>query len=202
MDLINPFADKTMSQQMSDIETSGVSLDAQVRLEILLLCLEGAKDFFESFLTIPASEYRSLSLIQWNALIFATMVLYKLSIGLASFPEWNPEVARNSVPLEDYLETCCQLMSVAFRNSVPDRLEQGQDLFSLLGPIWSNVRESYLRLRQMSWVEAVTDLSKAHLTSFAELPSSGSSFPSQPSVHHRCPAFSFWNRKTSSSISK
>lgn len=199
MDLINPFVDKNLSQDIGVSNISEPSLGMQLRLEILLPCLGGAKDFFQSFLTIPASEYQSLSMIQWNALIFATMVLYKLSIGLASIPEWDPEVARVSVPLETYLETCCQLMSAATSNCVPGRWDHGQDFFSSMAPIWGNVKDTYLRLRQMPWDQAVTDRGKVHATSFPGIAPSGRSSPSQTSVHHRCPAFSFWGRKSSSS---
>ena len=199
MDLINPFVDKTLSQREVNDKTPDASLNPQVRLQILSLCLNGAKDFFQSFLTIPASEYRSMSMVQWNALIFATMVLYKLSIGMASIPEWNPEVARTSVPLETYLEICCQRMSAATSQRIPDGWEQGQDLFSMMGPIWKNVKDTYLRLRQMSWNEAIADLGKVHATSFPEMSASGQRFPSHTTVRHRCPAFSFWASKQSRS---
>lgn len=185
---------------MGNDKTSDESLNAHIKLEILVLCLNGAKDFFQSFLTIPASEYQSVSMIQWNALIFATMVLYKLSIGMASIPEWNPEVAQSSVPLETYLETCCQRMSAATSYpSVSEGWEQRQDFFSLMSPIWRNVKDTYLRLRQMSWAEAVADVGKVHATSFPNMSASGESSPSRTTVHHRCPAFSFWTRRQSRS---
>ena len=196
MDLINPFVDKNLSQDIGVCSISEASLGMPLRLEVLLLCLEGAKDFFQSFLTIPASEYHALSMIQWNALIFATMVLYKLSIGLASIPEWDPEVARGSVPLETYLETCCHLMSAATSNCVPAQCEDGPDFFSLMAPIWGNVKDTYSRLRQMPWDQAVADQGEVHATSFPGIARPGRSVPSQTSVPHRCPAFSFWGRKS------
>ena len=189
MDLINPFADKTLSRQQDVINPSGASLNAQVRHEILVLCLKSTKDFFESFMTIPASEYNLISFVQWNALIFATMVLYRLSLGLASIPEWNPEIARSSVPLETYLDHCCQLMSAATSTNELDDGKRRNDLFSLMAPIWNNVRDTYLRLRDLPWDEAVADQGKVHATNF---PSHHTSVP------RRCPALALWSRKGSS----
>ena len=123
-------------------------------------------------------------MIQWGSPIFATMVLYKLSIGVASIPEWNPEIARSFVPLETYLETCCQLMSDATSTSASDHGEQGTDLFSLMASIWTNVKDSYLRLRRMPWEEAVADRGEVHAINFSGMSPSGNGFSSYAAARH------------------
>lgn len=209
MDMINPFADKEQAlfddldfKTQNNITDSCSFLIHSPRLEVLVRCLQGAKDFLDSFLTIPATEYCLLSAVQWYALIYATVIVYKLSAGLRSIPEWDVRVAREAAPLETYLETCCQRMEIAAasRNSTTDDEAGGNDLFSLMGPIWRNVKQTFERLKQLPQEESARDTEKVHETSFSGKSVISKDQNAQPSLppkrfEHRCPAYPFWKHQ-------
>lgn len=187
MDLINPFRKK---EQKAAAVTGSKSCPstASVRLDVLLLCLEATKGFCESFVTISVEEYRNLSYIQWSALVFTTVILYKLSIGVAHLPEWDARVARASIDIEQFLETlCARILSV----SHPDAgTLDSADLFSMMGLIFANVKQTYDRLKCLPQAHSVTDINPVHATRFPN--SSISQLPLSTKYQHPCPAFQFW----------
>jgi hypothetical protein len=192
MDLINPFSKIAHASESRTVSASG-SFSSSIRLDVLLACLEATKQFCEAFLAIPAAEYRHMSFIQWSGLICATVVLYKLSIGLPQVPEWDVRVARNAISIEVFLETLCSRMrSVAQSDSAT--LEKA-DLFSMMGPIFRNVKRTYDRLKQLTQSQSANDTNPVHATSFP-MASVNVASPLK-TYQHPCPAFPFWKSQGS-----
>ena len=188
MDLVNPFS-KKLYEKESATGSTVTPIDTGIRLEVLLLCLESTKQFCERFLAIPASEYPKLCFVQWSALIFATVILYKLSIGVSHLPEWNTEVARSAIDIERYLEVLSARMGCNYAT-----LEKA-DLFSLMGPILANVKRTYDRLKLLPQSHSASDTNPVHVTDLAD--TSRGVGPVTETFQHRCPAYPFWSNKSS-----
>jgi hypothetical protein len=192
MDLINPFSKMAHGYESRTLSASG-SFISSIRLDVLLACLEAIKRFCEGFLALPAEEYRLMSFIQWSGLIYATVVLYKLSIGLPQVPEWDVRVARNAISIEVLLETLCSRM-YSVPQSTPATLEKA-DFFSMMGPIFENVKRTYDRLKQLPQSQSANDTNPVHATSF-QMASVNVASPLK-TYQHRCPAFPFWKSQGS-----
>lgn len=191
MDLINPFSKIAHRHKMTTLSTPGL-FSSSIRLDVLLVCLEATKRFCESFLTIPPEEYRQISFIQWSSLIYATVVLYKLSIGLPQVPEWDVSVARSAISIEEFLESLCTRMRTVSR---ADLATPKADLFSMMGPIFENVKRTYDRLKGLPQSQSANDTNPVHATSFAAVPKSTAA--PEKTYQHPCPAFPFWKRQDS-----
>jgi hypothetical protein len=192
MDLINPFSKQTHGFESTTVSTSG-SFSSSMRLDVLLVCLEATKRFCEGFLALPAEEYRHLSFLQWSGLICATVVLYKFSIGLSQVPEWDVRVARSALSIEVFLETLYTRMHSISRSDLAT-LEK-TDLFSMMGPIFENVKRTYDRLKELPQPQSANDTNPVHATSFPN-PSVSTTLPLK-TYQHRCPAFPFWKSQGS-----
>ena len=192
MDMINPFSKKTQASESTSVSTAG-SFSYSIRLDILLLCLEATERFCAGFLDLPAETYCQMSFIQWSALIYATVVLYKLSVGLAQVPEWDVSVARSAISLEMFLETVYTRMHSISRSDAVS-LEK-TDLFSMMGAIFENVKKTYDRLKELPQSESATDTRPVHATSFPKASPSGASPLKR--YQHRCPAFPYWKMQGS-----
>ncbi len=189
MDLINPFSKKSAYEEESATGSILAPIDTGIRLEVLLICLESTKQFCERFLAISADEYQNICFVQWSAFIFATVVLYKLSIGISHLPEWNTEVARSTFNIEVFLDVLSSRIGRCHAT-----LEQA-DLFSLMGPILANVKRTYDRLKHLPQSCSASDTSSVHVTDFSKT-SAGEPLVSQM-FQHRCPAFPFWRNQGS-----
>jgi len=187
MNLVNPFTKKTAGAVTTTSPTSE-SFISSIRLDVLLICLDATKRFCEGFLALPAEEYRHMSFIQWSGLIYATVVLYKFSLGLPQIPEWDVGVARSAVNIEMFLETLYARMHSVSRSN-PANLEK-TDLFSMMGPIFENVKRTYDRLKQLPQSQSADDTNPVHATSFQNVCVSAAS--PLKTYQHRCPAFPFW----------
>jgi hypothetical protein len=191
MDLINPFSKTAHRHDMTTLSTPA-SFSSSIRLDVLLICLEATKRFCESFLTISAEEYGQMSFIQWSGLIYATVMLYKLSIGLPQVPEWDVSVARSAISIEEFLETLSTRMHSVSR---ADLATPKTDLFSMMGPIFENVKRTYDRLKRLPQSQSANDTDTVHATSFPVAPESTAS--PVKTYQHRCPAFPFWKNQNS-----
>ncbi|KAJ5837131.1 hypothetical protein N7447_003157 [Penicillium robsamsonii] len=176
MNIVNICAPK-MQQKMDPFRHStSSSSTSQIRLEVLFLCLKSAGQVARNFLSIPVSEYGSLSYIQWSGIIYAITLIYRLTVGIPQLPDWDVRVARTTVDFGFILDALCsRFNSVALRGHVV--LENG-DLFSMMGPIFGNIKQTYDRLKQLPQNDSADDSRPVHATSF---------LPSAPTPQHPCP---------------
>ena len=198
MDLINPFVDQTLVESsLSDLHLSGplpsttFSADhapsnsssttprtipiSLLRQDIIIRCLHATNSFFATFLSIPSCEYASLSTVLWFSLIYATVILYKLSIGIRSIPDWDIEIARKVAPILVYLERLDGRMAEVEREMemTGEGGQEGEgkgqgrkDLFSLMRPIWASVADTYKRLSALSQDDSAWDDAVVHPLTF------------------------------------
>lgn len=201
INLINPFAYRRPPEPTGN-DTADMQ-DASARILVLRYCLEAAKDYFETFLTIPASQYQLLASVQWYSLIYATIVVYKLSLGLPKVPEWDIAIARSFAPLDVYLDTCIERMKIACSPSGADfsaYATDRHDLFSLLVPIWESVRATFHELSRLPEEQSAIIGGAAHETRFFDMAISAKRgngprlYGGLPqNLGHRCPAYPFWH---------
>ena len=173
------------------IATPEPSFTASIRLNVLFSCLEASRSYFECLLSLPAAEYRNFSFVEWGRLIYATFVLYKLSVGPSAIPEWDVQVARNTAKLEIYLESLCYRLQCLTPSKTTN--PQKSDLFSMYKMIFENVRSTYLHLKDQSI--ANVDEVQPHM-SF--------STPEKPSPKLKrgpCPAFPYMRKDAFGGIS-
>lgn len=210
-DLLSPFT--SISRMMATgapMDPMSNSIDCPSRIDILVDCLQAAVEYLDFFLTIPLSSYSLLSTSQWSALIYSIVVMYRLSIGTPRVPLWDVQVARSTVKLERYLEILCDRMQHVSQERLRAIVETSKrDLYSVMGLIFQNVRNTYERLRRLPQEKSSTDEAIVHATSFpsqvmdeAPLPQprSGPVFQQEqprPGYQNRCPALQFWNKPQS-----
>jgi hypothetical protein len=162
------------------------------QLDVLMVCLDSAKAFVESFLSFPLSEYPKLSGVQWSGLICNIFVLYMLLIGIPELPQWNVGIARDKVRLEIYLDLLCYRMQSITDSSA--EAPAGRDLFSLMGPIFANVKITYERLKKLPQRSSSIDREPVHGTTlFGDQAEVASNKLPKNSSRSRCPAFPFWS---------
>jgi hypothetical protein len=145
-------------------QSTNSSLTSQMRLEVLYLCLKSAGQLAQNFLSIPASEHASFSYIQWSALIYAITIIYRLTVGIPQLRDWDVRVARATVDFDSILGAFCS----RFNDRSPcDQvtLDNG-DLFSMMGSIFENIRQSYDRLKHLPQDDSAGDTTPVHGTSF------------------------------------
>jgi hypothetical protein len=136
--------------------------DEEMAIIILKHCLQAIKDLFETFFTIPASEYPLLSSHQWMAVGHAVLLLYKLSLGIARVPGWDVQIAWTTAPFGEYMEQCCKSMAFAHRVVCADTSNQTgprKDLYSLQAAIWQDVLDEFLRKKDLPWEERTVSTS-------------------------------------------
>lgn len=156
------------------------------QLDVMMGCLDSAKCYVESFLSCPLSEYPKLAVAQWWGLIGAVYILYVLSIGTPQLPLWDVCVTRDKVRLEIYLDLLCYRMQSITGSTT--EAPAGRDLFSLMCPIFANVKTSYERLKKLPQTASSVDNGPVHGTSFE-----GEVKPCNKRVKPgRCPAFPYW----------
>ncbi|KAJ5382640.1 hypothetical protein N7517_000551, partial [Penicillium concentricum] len=146
----------------------------------LVKCVSSTKEYLDLFLAIPAAEHTSLPFSAWYQLILAVFVLYRLSVGLSEVPEWNREIAHQSVDLQEYLDT---LLSHLQAINPPDRQIPTKSLFSMLPEIIGSVKNSYALAKENI---AQVDSHRAH----HEFGASKHTASSAQRLH-RCPALRY-----------
>ena len=201
LDMVNPLAKRNLNSTRGPSETGPSHFKASTRLEVLLLCFEAAKNFCETFLTLPESEYRQISFIQWTNLICATVTVYRLSVGLLSISEWDVRFARHSFDLDHFFTSLVKRVNrvilddesqkpttkIATTPLPPDQQSASPTrLFTMLPSIYENVQQTWDRLKQLPQDESAKDTAQVHQTEFPP-----------PAVvnkktSRRCPAHSFW----------
>lgn len=151
----------------------------------LVKCVSSAKEYLDLFLAVPAAEHTSLPISAWYQVILAVFVLYRLSVGLSEVPEWNGEIAQESVDLQEYLDTL--LSNLQAIKPPPDRQIPAKSLFSTLPEILGSVKDSYALAKES--LAQVRDSNRAHHKLGAS-----KTIASSVRGPHRCPALRYSNR--------
>ncbi|KAJ5201567.1 uncharacterized protein N7498_006230 [Penicillium cinerascens] len=181
MDLVNISATKMRPKTESLKDSTSLSFTSQIRLEVLFLCLKSAGQLAQSFLSIPTSEYGRLSYIQWSGMIYAITIIYRLTVGIPQLRDWDVRVARKTIDLDCVLDAFCRRFKSV---SLCDHATlENRDLFSMMGSIFENIKQTYDRLKQLPQNVSADDASPVHATSF---------LASTREYQHPCPTFQTW----------
>jgi hypothetical protein len=208
-DLLSPFT--SISRLMATggpTDQTSCAIDSPSRIDILLDCLASATAYLDLWLTIPIGTYPFLATSQWSGFIYSTVIIYRLSIGTPRVPLWDVQVARETVKLERYLEVMCERMQEATRERLKAIVgTHNRDLYSVMGLVLQNVRNTYNRLRMLPQSLSSMDEEPVHATTFPDdesslpVPRPGPIFETdQPRAGYqsRCPALQFWSTPVSS----
>lgn len=186
MDLLNPCVDGAAAGSEKEI-----SLTAS-RRHYLTYCLQSATKVYETFLSLPYEQYSKLSVLQWWAIVCNTAYLYRLCLGIPQLPEWEVTEAREAAKLEIYLDLLCYRLTSATGSTLERPM--GRDLYSLLCPIFTNVKRSYERLKKLPKTVSANDKQPVHANAFADAQGASRPVP-KPATHpSRCPAFRYASR--------
>ena len=180
MDTINP----CLQNIPRSLEASPAS-----QVPVLKVCLEASKSFVETFLSFPLSEYSKLSGSQWWGLVSNVVILYRLAIGTPQLPHWDVNIAREKFKLEIYLE----LLSYRVQGATECAVEapRGRDMFSLMGAILANVKDTYERLKKLPQAASSMDGERVHGMALDEFREKSGDAQAASLYKRRCPAFSF-----------
>ncbi|KIX99030.1 uncharacterized protein Z520_05491 [Fonsecaea multimorphosa CBS 102226] len=213
MDLLNPCLSNKCPETGSGGSHGQRSSTASSQNDILSVCLHAAVSFLETFLSLPPTEYEKLSVLQWWGLICNTAFLYRLSLGTPQLRAWNVSAARSVAKLEIYIDLLCYRLQSVTRSPTTEA-PMGRDLFSLMGPIFANVKATYERLKRLPHLSSDLHEQPAHANVFglegrdpslipvtpATAPKIASAetatkrLPKSDTHPSRCPAFKFWSR--------
>ncbi|EED15880.1 conserved hypothetical protein [Talaromyces stipitatus ATCC 10500] len=122
-------------------EDSTLSLMPPMIAGNLIKCVNSTKESIDSFLDISVAEYNSLSFPLWYQVILTLFVLYRLSVALPEVPEWNVEIAQQTVDLQAYLDTLfsrLRIIEPCLGRQIPTK-----SLFSRLYEVIGSVKASY-----------------------------------------------------------
>jgi hypothetical protein len=99
-------------KDLNSEETAALTTDrhSRWRPSILLQCLEAAKKFFQTFTSLPISEYRNMTFMDWTRLCQAFKIMSKLCCPIPSTPEWDLARARKEAQLGFIIESLCYRM--------------------------------------------------------------------------------------------
>ena len=212
--LLSPFSSiSLMMATGAPMDPMSNTIDSPSRIDILLDCLQSAMNYLDTFLTIPLTAYPLFGTSQWSGLIYSLVVVYRLSIGTPRVPLWDVQMARETVKLERYLELLCERIQQTTRERLKSIIEMNnRDIYSVMGLILQNVRNTYDRLRRLPQKESANDEQAVHATSFPDevviesghlpRPRPGPIFEQEqpkPGYQSRCPAMQFWSASDSSS---
>ncbi|KFY38402.1 hypothetical protein V495_06595 [Pseudogymnoascus sp. VKM F-4514 (FW-929)] len=155
--------------------------------DVTMVCLDSARRYVETFLSFPLSEYPKLAGPQWWGLVGSIYILYVLSVGTPQLPLWDVCVARDKTRLEIYLDLLCYRMQSITGSTT--ETPAGRDLFSLMAPIFANVKASYERLKKLPQTASSVDQEPVHGTAFE-----AEAKPCNKRIRPgRCPALPYWS---------
>jgi hypothetical protein len=112
----------------------------------LIKCVSSTKEYLDSFFALPATEQNSLPYSAWCQVVLTVFVLYRLSVGLPEVPQWDVEIAQQTVDLQEYIDKLLSHLQVI--KPLPDRQIPTKSLFSRLPEIMGSVRASYVLAKE------------------------------------------------------
>lgn len=162
----------------------------------LTTCVEALREYLDVFLAMEVSTYPHLPFEEWNRVILAFFILYRLSVNLPEVSTWDISYARLAIDLEGYL-------TQAIDRILRSRPDEGgneiasADLYSVLPEILESAKASYVLRRDHP--EQVTAGLKAHINVGTGAPfrnnASSTHNTLTSSMRVKCPATGFWARE-------
>jgi hypothetical protein len=173
-------------------ESNAATLQAQTMIVAnLSKCVDSVRDYLDCFRAMDPAIDDSLPLEEWFRFIAAFFMAYKLSVKLIEFPQWNVQLARQSLDLEKYMSIFVDRLRRDSTNS--DAVSAG-DVYSVLGDILDGARSSFILVRDGEF-ELHDDVCP-HKTFDSEVGALGSKPAAQQRpaslAQGKCPATSFW----------
>ncbi|RAH41858.1 Zn(II)2Cys6 transcription factor [Aspergillus brunneoviolaceus CBS 621.78] len=184
MGLVYCYGQRRPPSRMAQRELTILSAHPMV-ISHLTDCVSSAKDYLDIFCALPAAAQRRLPFSTWYQVVLAVFVLYRLSVGLPEVPQWNVDIARETVDLQEYTDQLLShLQGIA---PLSDRQIPTTSLFSRMPEIMQSVRTSYALAKENG--APVRDSRHAH----HDLASVNRTASSTPRLH-RCPAVRYSSR--------
>lgn len=132
----------------SGLANSTSHQSSQVTLN-LTKCVIAAKEYLDLFIAMPTDEYSKLPLATWYQAILSTMVLYRLCIGVPDVPDWNGDIAQETVNLEQHLDALnSRLQLVDGKPAAESQCPPANYLFTMFPEILESVKTSYTSAKQ------------------------------------------------------
>lgn len=152
----------------------------------LLSCIDAIKNYFDTLLAIEVTELSSLPCEEWNRLIVAFIILYKLSAGPHEVADWDVALCRSTIDLETYLDAVADRLREA-SHSLEASSNTSEGLYFVLPDVLRSARASYVAARDTPHLvrpggRVHMDLSKERIAE--EI--------GRPKAQRRCPATAFW----------
>jgi hypothetical protein len=166
-------------------------------LSCLVKCVESSKEYLDMFLDISTSDYYSLPIFEWFRIVFATFLIYRMSIGIVAISEWSPLLARETIDLEEYLSVIeNRVASVETR--LPSNSSHSDSLFLMFSKLINSVKSSFVFARSQPDPPELMKRAGPHFEALNN--PSGGCIPQQ--YRPGCPAFHLFKKsKFSNEIS-
>lgn len=103
--------------------------------------LQPTKSLFENFLSIPISEYRNFSMLEWTRLIQTIISLISTCLAMVAAPEVDSIDADQASHFGIYLESLCFRMDEL--TTVTKDTKTGPDIFCMFKSVLRIVRGTY-----------------------------------------------------------
>lgn len=152
----------------------------------LLACADAIKAYLDTLLSIEDVQWDSLPYEEWNRLIVAFFILYKLCAGPREVSGWDVGMCRSIIDLEHYLETVADRVCIA-GYTLESSTNTSEGLFFVLPDILRSAKASFVAVRDTPHLvrpgdRVHMDLSKERIAE--EI--------ARPKNQRRCPATAFW----------
>lgn len=152
----------------------------------LLACVDAIKAYLDTLLSLEDVQWDSLPCEEWNRLVVAFFILYKLCAGPREVSDWDVGLCRGSIDLEHYLETVADRVCVA-GYTLESSTNTSEGLFFVLPDILRSAKASFVAARDTPHLvrpgdRVHMDLSKERIAE--EI--------AKPKNQRRCPATAFW----------
>ncbi|GFF90159.1 hypothetical protein IFM61392_10504 [Aspergillus lentulus] len=152
----------------------------------LIKCVSSTKEYLDWFFALPAAEQNNLPFSAWCQVVLTVFVLYRLSVGLPEVPQWNVDLAQQTVDLQEYIDRLLSHLQAI--RPLPNRQIPTKSLFSRLPEIVGSVRTSYALAKENP--AQIRDSRHAH----HELKALNNTASSVQGLH-RCPAVRYSSRQ-------
>ncbi|KAI9765807.1 MAG: hypothetical protein M1840_007089 [Geoglossum simile] len=127
-----------------NVEISSAHSADMDQFNILLSCLDAGKAYLDNILSVPPTQYRLFSFVEWMRLPYVLLIISKLASSNDSHvaAHWNIRTAQERVRLDLYLESLCYRMQSITTYSRPS--QPYPDFFACIKIILERTRHWYV----------------------------------------------------------